>query len=222
MVPAEVSVDVAMFHTSEASVPNVVSDRVPDDHTLSGIVAANEVEAVRTVAFVFASIVEMALVICVFVFAFMFAARDVDADAIALLVLLFTEVLPVEIANARPLEAFVTAVFVFELTAVVPAEMAAAREVEALETIVFVFPFILDANDVEAVPTVLAVFEFIFELSDEEAFPTIVFVFALTAVVPAEIAEASEVEADVTSDWSASEPDESPAPVSVREPKLQT
>ena len=63
MVPAVVRVAVATFQTSAARVPNVVSERVADDQTLSGIVAAREVEAVRTVAAVAALMVEMAEVI---------------------------------------------------------------------------------------------------------------------------------------------------------------
>ena len=63
MPAAEVSVRVPFVHTSAASEPKVVRDRVADDQTASGIDAANEVEAVNTVAFVFEFIVEMADVI---------------------------------------------------------------------------------------------------------------------------------------------------------------
>ena len=48
MVPAVVRVDVATFHTSDASVPKVVRERVAEDQTARGMVAAREVEAVRT------------------------------------------------------------------------------------------------------------------------------------------------------------------------------
>lgn len=50
MLPGVVRVDVATFQTSDARVPNVVSDRVADDQTLIGMVEARDVEAVRTVA----------------------------------------------------------------------------------------------------------------------------------------------------------------------------
>ena len=50
MLPGVVRLLVATFHTSDARVPNVVSDLVPDDQTAVGMVEAREVEAVRTVA----------------------------------------------------------------------------------------------------------------------------------------------------------------------------
>ena len=50
VVPAVVRVDVATFHTSAASVPNVVRERVELAQTAVGIVEANEDEAVKTVA----------------------------------------------------------------------------------------------------------------------------------------------------------------------------
>ena len=53
--------------------------------------------------------------------------------------------------------------------------------------------------------------------SDDEALDTV----ALVLAVPAVIAFASDDEADVTSDCTASDPDESPAPVRVREPNDQ-
>ena len=61
--PAVVSVDVATFQMSAVSVPNVVSERMPLVQTLSGIVAANDEEAVRTVLFVLVLIVVIALLI---------------------------------------------------------------------------------------------------------------------------------------------------------------
>ena len=60
--PGVVRVDVATFQTSAASVPKVVRDRVAEDQTLSGIVAAKDVEAVETVASVWALMVEIAVV----------------------------------------------------------------------------------------------------------------------------------------------------------------
>jgi hypothetical protein len=63
IVPAVVKVDVATFQTSDANVPNDVRVREADDQTARGIVAANEVEAVRTVALVLALIVVTAAAI---------------------------------------------------------------------------------------------------------------------------------------------------------------
>ena len=93
------------------------------------------------------------------------------------------------------LEAFPTAVFVFPFTKAVPAVMAAASDVEAV--------FVLALTAV-VTPDVC------------------VLVFALTANVPAEMVEARDEEAVVTSDWSASVPEERPAPVIVRVPNDQT
>ena len=50
MLPGAVNVDVATFQTSDARVPKLVRDRVAEDQTFNGIVAASEVEAVSTVA----------------------------------------------------------------------------------------------------------------------------------------------------------------------------
>lgn len=69
-------------------------------------------------------------------------------------------------------------------------------------------------------------FEFTFELIEVDALPTTVFVFAFTAAVPALIFAARfaarEDEAEVTSDCTAREPEERPAPVRVRVPNDQT
>jgi len=77
-------------------------------------------------------------------------------------------------------------------------------DVEAVPTMLLVFPFTTAAREVDAVVTVV------------DRVATCEFVLVFTLAVPAVIAEPSEVEAVVTSDWSASEPEESPAPVSVR------
>ena len=50
-----------MFQTSDASVPKLESVRVPFAQTAVGIVEAKDVEAVKTVASVCASIVEIAV-----------------------------------------------------------------------------------------------------------------------------------------------------------------
>ncbi len=89
-----------MFQTSEASEPNDVRVRPDEDQTARGIVAASDVEAVSTVAFVLASIVDTAEVIWEFVFALMPAASDEEAFK--------TAVLTPEIADANEVDAFVT------------------------------------------------------------------------------------------------------------------
>jgi hypothetical protein len=82
-----VRVLVPLFHTSAASVPKVVSERVPDAHTAAGIpvtevastdrVEPSDVEAVST---------------CRLVFAFITVASDVEAVPTMELVLAFTAV----------------------------------------------------------------------------------------------------------------------------------
>ena len=180
MVPAVVRVAVAIFQTSDAKVPNVVRERVPLDQTLSGIVAAREVEAVRTVASVWVLMVEIAVVSWLFVFAFTAAvllvtarASEVEAEKIAALV--FELILPF-----NELEAFPTTVFVLLLTAVVPVVTASAKPLEAFATTVFVFALTFAARDVDAVAITLAVLAFTFALRDDEALPTTVPVFELT------------------------------------------
>jgi len=137
IVPAFVSVDVATFHTSAASVPNDVKVREADDQTARGIVAASDVEAVKTVAFVFALIVEIAEVICEFVFA-------------------LTLAVPAEIAAANDDDALFTSLSVSALVAAVPAEIAAANDVEAVSTVALVLALI--------VVIAAAICELVFEL----------------------------------------------------------
>ena len=55
------SVDDATFQTSDASVPKFESVRVPEAQTAVGMVEAKDVEAVKTVASVCVSIVEIAV-----------------------------------------------------------------------------------------------------------------------------------------------------------------
>ena len=88
--PAPVSVRVPFVQTSDASVPKDESVRVPAAQTFIGIdVIAEEIEvsdeprdvdAVRTVALVFAFMNAPSEVEAVFVFAFTTAATEVDAD----------------------------------------------------------------------------------------------------------------------------------------------
>ena len=218
MVPAVVRVDVAIFHTSAARVPNVVRDREADDQTLSGIVAARDVDAVNTVASVWVLIVEIAEVIWLVVLALMLAARDVDAASTVAFVFAFTAVFPDVTARARALDALPTTLFVFELTEVLPFVIARARPDDALptavlvleltadvipEVCVFVFALMLAANDVEAAKTVAFVLAFMFDANEVDAAKTVAFVFAFTAeVIPdvcvfvfAFMLAASEVEA---------------------------
>ena len=141
IVPGPVSVDVAIFQTSEASVPKDVSERVALFQTFKGIVEARDVDAVRTVAFVLLLIVVTALVILF--------AKDVEALSTFVLVVLIL-VLAVASELPRLVEAFVIFVFaVFTLVAIV--ESVLPRLVEAFETELFVFALITPAIDVEAV-----------------------------------------------------------------------
>ena len=142
--PGVVNVDVATFHTSAASVPNVVSEREADDQTLSGIVAARDVDAVNTVAFVLLLMVVTAEVIWLFVLAFILAASEVLAERTAAFVFVLTAPVLFVTARARADDAFPTTVLVFELTAVFPFEIASASADEALLTAVFVFAFTPD------------------------------------------------------------------------------
>ena len=57
----DVRVLVPFVHTSAANVPNVVKERLVLAQTAVGIVARSDVEAVNTVAFVFAFIVDIAV-----------------------------------------------------------------------------------------------------------------------------------------------------------------
>jgi hypothetical protein len=104
VVPSAMTLEVAMFQTSEARVPNVVRDRVVALHTPAGIVARSDVEAVKTVALVFELMVEMAEAIWELVFAFIPVAREVEAVRIAELVFAL-------ITEARDDEALSTVAF---------------------------------------------------------------------------------------------------------------
>jgi len=216
-VPAVVRVDVAIFQTSDASVPNVVRERVPLDQTLSGIVEAREVDAVSTVASTWVSIVDIAEVIWVFVLALMLVARDVDAAktvafVFALTLVPFTVIAEAMdddallvfafILDASEVDAASIEAFVFALTLVLPTVIAEAIDDDALLVLALT----------AVVPAVIA------EAIDEDA----LFVFALTFEVSVVIALAIDEDAVVTSDWSASEPDERVPAVRVRLPKLQT
>ena len=108
---AEVRVRVPLSQTSAASVPNVVSDRVGLAQIAPGRVEYSEVDALSTVALVFA---------------LMTAARDVDAASMVAFVFAFTAVLPAVIAEASDDDAFV---------------VSNASDDEALPTTVFVFVF---------------------------------------------------------------------------------
>ena len=130
IVPGPVSVDVATFQTSEARVPKVVSERVADDQTLSGMVEASEVEAVRTVAFVLVLMVMTALL--------MFEV--IDDEAFRMLVLTAARVEPRD-EEAFKTFVFVVLMFVFAVARVAPSEVEAR----------FVFVLMTPARDVDAV-----------------------------------------------------------------------
>jgi hypothetical protein len=122
IVPVPVKVDVATFHTSAARVPNVVRDRVAFAQTANGIVAASEVEAVNTVAFVL-----LLMVVIAEASAFVI---DVEAFPTTLFVLalteLATEVEAAVIAAAKVDVAEATTAFVLLFTFVVSAVTFAA------------------------------------------------------------------------------------------------
>jgi len=216
-----VSVRVPLFQTSAARVPNVVKERVALDQTLRGIVDANDVEAVSTVALVLVSIVDIAEATCVFVLPFTELATELEAVVIAaardddaLLVFALTAVVPAVIADAIEEEALLVLAFMF-----------VANEVDAASTVAFVLAFTLvpfaviaEAIDDDA----LFVFALMFEASDVDAARTVLLVFVFTAEVPAVIALAMDVDAVVTSDCRASVPEVSVPAVRVRAPKLQT
>ena len=97
----------------------------------------------------------------------------------------------------------------------------AASEVEAVKTVALVLLLIVEtaevicapsvaANDVDAARTVALVLAFTFAITDEA-----------TDDEAAVIAFVIDVEAEVTSDCKASEPEVRPAPVNVLLPKLQ-
>jgi hypothetical protein len=151
--------------------------------TAVGIVARSDEDAVSTVLFVLVLMVVIALAICEFVFAFITLARDVLAVRRAEFVFKLTAVVPALIALAIEVEAVP---IVFAVLAV-PAAIAAASDVLAE----FVFSLTADV----ILEVCAFVFEFITEARDVDAVSTVAFVLALTADVPAVIAEAIELEA---------------------------
>ena len=132
-------VRVPFAHTSDAKVPKVVKLRDADDQTLVGIVAAKEVDAVRTRLSVLALMVLIAEVNWLFVLALMTVAKEVEAVRIALLVLALT----LEVTAAV---CVLVLVLIFE-----------ASEVEAVRMVLLVLAL------TEAVSLVIA------EPSDEDA-----------------------------------------------------
>ena len=161
--------------------------------------AASEVEAVRIVALVLA---------------LMFDASEVDAARIEALVLAFTLALPAVIAEASDDDALVV------MRASDDDEFVTSwpRDVDALPTTVLVF--VLTA---EVMPEVWAlVLALMFEASDVDAARIAALVFAFTLVLPVVMAAASEVEAVVTSDVRASDPEVRVLSVRFRVAKVQT
>jgi hypothetical protein len=159
--PGVVRVEVAIFHTSEARVPKVVSVRVADVQTLSGMFAAKDVDAVRTVALVLLLIVVTAEVMFAAVAAVpavMFAAREVEA----LSILVFAVFMFV-FAVAKVAPSDVLARLVFALTAVVTAAIFDESEVEAARIAAFVFALIpVPTPAIEAPRDVLALSTLVF------------------------------------------------------------
>jgi len=168
---------------------------------------------------------------CEFVFALMFAANEVEAARTAAFVLALIPVETPAIDAPSELEAFNT--FVFVVPTLVPtAANVAPRLVEArsvceltaeemTEFCALVFAFMLAANEVEAVAIAELVFALIFIARLDDAFRILVFAVVIFVLAVASVAP-SELEAFVTSDCTASEPDDRPAPVSVRVPKVHT
>jgi hypothetical protein len=166
------------------------------------ITAANEVLAVSTVELVFALTAEVIPEVWVLVFAFITAANEVLAvSTVELVFALTAEVIPEVWVLVF---AFITAER--DVLAVSIAESVFALTAEVIpEVWVLVFAFITAANEVLAVSTV----ELVFALTAEVIPPVALFVFVFTSAT-------TELEAFVTSDTVASEPESSPAPVSVR------
>jgi hypothetical protein len=192
--PGVVRVEVAIFHTSEARVPKVVSVRVADVQTLSGMFAAKDVDAVRTVALVLLLIVVTAEV--------MFAA---------------VAAVPAVMFAASEVEAASTVAFVLALTAVVTAAMFDESEVEAASIEAFVLalipvetPAIEAPRDVEALLVLVLI-----AVCAEVMFPAV-------AAVPAVMLAERLVEAAVMSAAVAREPEVSVASVRLRVAKVHT
>jgi hypothetical protein len=139
VIAEEVSVLAEFAHTSATSVPNVLSDRVGVDHTFNGIVDASEVEAVSTVEFVFALIVETAPVTsdCVA------SEPKVRVLSVRLRVALFH-------TSATSVPKLLKVLFVYAHTLAGIEAIEAASEVEAVVTILFVLAFTAFAIEVVA------------------------------------------------------------------------
>jgi hypothetical protein len=131
ILPGVVRVDVATFHTSAASVPKVVRERVAEDQTLRGMVEAREVEAVRTIASVWVLMVDIALVMLLLTPAIEAPRDDEAAKTLLLTVVTF----PLTVARVEPklLDAAKTLPFVV-LILVLAVASVAPRLVEALVT----------------------------------------------------------------------------------------
>jgi hypothetical protein len=154
ILPGVVRVDVATFQISAVNEPNVVRVRVADVQTLSGMVAARDVEAVRTVAFVLLLILVIADDTCEFVFG-LTRARVAPSEVLALRMFV-PFVVTFELTEAKVAPREVEARFVLALTAeVIPDVWAfvlaftlATIEVEAVSTVASVFALIADCAEV--------------------------------------------------------------------------
>ncbi len=208
---------------------------------------ARDVDAVSTVAFVLAFMTaardDEAVPIVVFTLVVALLISTLVASAPELSAALVSERVPyahmsagvsepppivertvsILVASTFPIEPTVVMVVVATFqTAAGSALMDEPSEVEAVSTALFVFVFITAAKEEVATATLLSVLLFTTAAIELEAMPTRVSVLLFIAVWLAVIADPSELEAVVTSDWSASEPLESEAPVRVRVPFVQT
>jgi hypothetical protein len=204
--PAPVSVRVPFTHTSAARVPKVVSERLPDAQTAAGIAvmedaidvsdAPSELEAMSVCAFTFV----VTPAVAVLVFPLTTAATEVEALCTSVRVASDPLERPAPVSVRVTLDQTLPGIAIIEVASVLS---EAPSDEDAVVTIEFVFPFTTAASDEVAVASAVSVCPF-------------------TLFVPLVIAAPSELDAAVTSDCTARDPDESPAPVSVRVPFTQT
>jgi hypothetical protein len=218
--PAPVSVRVAETQTSAASVPKVVRLRVLFAQTAAGMSAkfdAIDVDAASTVAFVLVLTAEVIPAVAVLVFPLTTAATEVEAFWTSLRVASEPELKPapvrVRVAYVHTSEAVSPPPADEMLEMVASTLMASCLPIEPGTVSVLDATFQIDAGSEARVEA-----REVIELpSDDDA----ISVCAFTFTVPAVIAEPSELDAVVTSLWSASEPEVRPAPVSVRVAEAQ-
>ena len=237
--PAPVRVRVPFVHTSAASDPKVVSERVPLAQTFAGMevidvamdesVVPREVEAVNTVALVFAFITaasdEVAVLRPELVFAFTLAVPAVTAtpreeDAVVSSAVVASD------PEERPAPVRVRVPFVQTSAAsepkVVSERVPFAQTLPGIEVIDVAMDDRVVPSEVEAVNTVALVFALMTAARDEVAVVSPELVLAFTLAVLASTAAPMDEDAVVRSESVASEPEERPAPVRVRVPFVHT